>query len=376
MAPRSGARVARTSKTWGGAMNERPKNYPDVETCVEETVRKVGHRIALGTPLGIGKANHLVNEFFRRACEDSSIDLHIFTALTLARPHWKSELERRFLEPLTERLFDGYPELAYVGPLKRGELPDNIRVTEFYFRPGSFLSSPLAQQSYMSSNYTHVVRDLLDAGINVLAQLVGKMEENGATRYSLSCNPDLTLDAVPYLREMERGGAKIAVLAQVNTNLPFMYGNAAVAPAYFDAVVDQPKYSFPLFGPPNEAVSTAEYLIALHVSALIRDGGTLQIGIGSLGDAVTYLLKLRHQQNDLYHEILTEAGILERFSKIIKQLGGTDQFEEGLYASSEMLVDGFLELYRSGILKRRVYPNLDVQRLLNAGRMAEAVTPA
>ncbi len=355
-------------------MNERPKNYPDVETCVEETVRKVGHRIALGTPLGIGKANHLVNEFFRRACEDSSIDLHIFTALTLARPHWKSELERRFLEPLTERLFDGYPELAYVDPLKRGKLPANIRVTEFYFRPGSFLDSPLAQQSYMSSNYTHVVRDLLDAGINVLAQLVGKTEEDGAIRYSLSCNPDLTLDAVPHLREAERRGAKIALLAQVNRNLPFMYGDAAVAPSYFDAVVDEPKYSFPLFGAPNEPVSSAEYLIALHVSALIRDGGTLQIGIGALEDAVTYLLKLRHQQNDLYHEILTEAGVLERFKAVIERLGGTTRFQQGLYASSEMLVDGFLELYRSGILRRKVYQNAGVQRLLNDGLIGEEVT--
>ena len=180
-------------------MSERPTYYHDVESCVEETLRKVGRRVALGTPLGLGKANHLVNEFFRRASEDSSINLHIYTALTLARPHWKSDLERRFLEPLAERLFDGYPELSYVEPLKRGRLPDNIRVSEFYFRPGSFLNSPMAQQSYMSSNYTHVVRDLLDAGVNVLAQLVGKTESKGKVQYSLSCNPDLTLDAVPRL---------------------------------------------------------------------------------------------------------------------------------------------------------------------------------
>src|SRR3989440_5050660 len=237
-------------------MNERPKLYRDVETCVEETLRKVGRRIALGTPLGLGKANHLVNEFFRRASRDPKLDLHIFTALTLARPHWKGELERRFVGPLAERLFGGYPELEYLDPLKRGELPENIRVTEFYFQPGSLLDSPLAQQSYMSSNYTHVVRDLLDARINVLAQLVGKTVENGATRYSLSCNPDLTLDLVPRLRAAERRGVKVALLAQVNSNLPFMYGDAAVSPAYFDAVVDEPEYTFPLFRPPHQGRST------------------------------------------------------------------------------------------------------------------------
>jgi len=355
-------------------MNERPTYYHDVESCVEETLTKVGRRIALGTPLGLGKANHLVNEFFRRASEDSSINLHIYTALTLARPHWKSDLERRFLEPLAERLFDGYPELSYVEPLKRGKLTDNIRVTEFYFRPGSFLNSPLAQQSYMSSNYTHVVRDLLDAGVNVLAQLVGKTEEEGKVHYSLSCNPDLTLDAVPRLREAERHGAKIALLAQVNSNLPFMYGDAAVAPSYFDAIVDEPRYTFPLFGTPNEPVSTVEYLIALHVSALIKDGGTLQIGIGALEDAITCLLKLRHQQNDLYREILTELGVIERFNNVIQRLGGTEKFKDGLYASSEMLVDGFLDLYRCGILSRKVYQHAGLQQLLNDGRIGHQVT--
>jgi hypothetical protein len=77
-------------------MKDEPNHYIDVDTCVEETLSKVGRRIALGTPLGLGKANQLVNEFFRRASADPKIDLHIFTALTLGRPHGNSELERRF----------------------------------------------------------------------------------------------------------------------------------------------------------------------------------------------------------------------------------------------------------------------------------------
>jgi acyl-CoA hydrolase len=356
-------------------MTERPRTYSDVETCVDDTLSAVGPHIKLGTPLGLGKANHLVNEFFRRAREDSKIKLHIFTALSLERPPWKGELERRFLEPLSERLFGGYPSLEYVDFVRRGELAANIRVSEFYFQPGSFLDSPLAQQSYMSSNYTHVVRDLLDAGINVLAQLVSKEEEDGAVRYSLSCNPDLTLDLVPRVREAKRKGAEIALLAEVNRNLPFMYGDAAVSADYFDAIVDGAKYQFPLFGPPNRPVDTAEYLIALHVTALIRDGGTIQIGIGALEDAVTYLLKLRHEQNDLYREILAESGILERFNSTIEHIGGTGKFERALYGSSEMLVDGFLELYRSGILRRKVYQDVSLQRSLNEGRIGADVTP-
>lgn len=347
-------------------MNERPELFRDVESCVDATIQHVGRRIRLGTPLGLGKANHLVNEFFRRAQEDPRLELHIFTALTLGRPRPTGELERRFIDPLAERLFGGYPELAYVDPLRQGTLPANIRVSEFYFQPGTFLNSPLAQQQYVSSNYTHVVRDVLDAGINVLAQLVAKDPSEGDT-FSLSCNPDLTLDLTPRMRDAEHHGQKVALLAQVNPNLPFMFGDAVVAPDYFDAVVDDPKYDFPLFAPPNGAVSTGDYSIALHVSALIRDGGTLQLGIGSLGDAVTYLLKLRHERNDTYRDVLADAGVTDRFGGIVEHVGGTGAFEQGLYAATEMLVHGFLELYRCGVLKRKVHPDATIQRLLNAG---------
>ncbi|MGH7448367.1 MAG: acetyl-CoA hydrolase, partial [Longimicrobiales bacterium] len=257
---------------------------------------------------------------------------------------------------------------------RRGELPANIRVNEFYFQPGSFLDSPLAQQQYVSSNYTHVVRDLLDAGINVLAQLVGATQEEGATRFSLSCNPDLTLDLVPRLRAAEGRGEKVALLAQVNRNLPFMYGDAAVAPDYFDAVLDAPRYEFPLFAPPNAAVNTADYAIGLNVSSLIRDGGTLQLGIGSLSDAVTSLLKLRHERNELYVEILSNAGVLDRFREVVERVGGTGRFERGLYAASEMLVPGLLELHRCGVLKRKVHSDARVQRVLNASGVDEQGT--
>jgi len=144
MAQGSCASALRTGKTAGGAMSEGPSYYTDVETCVEETLRKVGRRIALGTPLGLGKANHLVNEFFRRAREDAKIDLHIFTALTLARPPWKSELERRFLEPLGNGIFGGYPELAYVEPLKPR------MVTGEHTRNGVSISSQVVSSTVLS----------------------------------------------------------------------------------------------------------------------------------------------------------------------------------------------------------------------------------
>ena len=41
-----------------------------------------------------------------------------------------------------------------------------------------------------------------------------------------------------------------------------------------------------------------------------------------------------------------------------------------------MLVDGFLDLYRGGVLRRRVYPDAHLQRLLDAGEVGEQVDGA
>jgi len=347
----------------------RPVTSDSVDAAVEATLERVGRRIVLGTPLALGKPNHLVNAFYRRAAADPSIHLTVYTALTLAAPRWSSELERRMVEPLNARLFAGYPEIDWVEPLRRGELPDNIEIREFYFQPGAMLSSPSAQRSYIASNYTHVVRDVLAAGINVIAQAVGAEEVDGELRYSLSCNSDLSVDLLPRLREREREGKEVAVLAQVNRNLPFMFGDAMVPPETFDFVVDRPELELPLFAPPNEPIDTTDYLIATHVSALIRDGGTLQVGIGSLGDAIVRLLQVRHEDNGVYREVLDALDVHGRCGDLIERWGGTGPFERGLYAATEMLVDGFLALYRSGILKRRVYPHAALQRLLDAGRL-------
>ncbi|HVS10081.1 MAG TPA: acetyl-CoA hydrolase/transferase C-terminal domain-containing protein [Planctomycetota bacterium] len=328
------------------------RRYSEVEACVEDALVKVGREVVLGIPLGLGKPNQIVNEFFRRAAEDPGLKLTIVTALTLTRPRWKGELERRLVEPMGRRLFGGYPELLYATARDSGTLPANVEVREFYFAPGSQLAHPRAQQSYTCSNYTHVVRDALDLGLNVFAQLVSAPDEQG--HVSLSCNSDLTLDLLPHLREEQRRGRPVAVLAQVNPELPFMYGDARVEAETFDALVEGPELAFPLFGPPNEAVSGADYMIALHATALVRDGGTIQLGIGALGDAITHLLVMRHERNERYAALLRDSGALDAFGPLIERLGGTGVFAEGLYAATEMLVDGLLDLYRAGVLKREV----------------------
>ncbi|MGH8337517.1 MAG: acetyl-CoA hydrolase/transferase C-terminal domain-containing protein, partial [Gammaproteobacteria bacterium] len=352
-----------------------PLMLDEANVCVDAVIARVGKRLVIGTPLGIGKPNPLLNAFFRRAQADPSIQLKIMTALSLEKPAWHSDLERRFLQPFVQRVFGDYPELDYMRALHTGSLPPNIEISEFYFKSGSLLHNTNAQQHYTSTNYTHVARDMLAAGVNVVLQIVGKEEGPDGAHYSLSSNPDVTLDIMPGLRTAEKAGRKLAVVGMVNTQMPFMYGNASVAPDFFDILVENPALEHALFAVPNMAIDPVEHMIGLYASTLIKDGGTLQVGIGNLGDAFVYSSQLRHSDNQRYCDLLEGLGIQKKFGNDITALGGTGAYKTGLYAGSEMFSDGLLHLYRAGILKRRVYDHETLQKLLNEGKLSESIGP-
>src|ERR1700749_829497 len=104
-----------------------PTFFSDPEQIAEDIVRDVGRKLVVGLPLGLGKANHIVNALYARAAADRSIDLTFFSALTLEKPRPRNLLERRFIPPVIDRLFGAYPDPAYAAPLREGRLPPNIR---------------------------------------------------------------------------------------------------------------------------------------------------------------------------------------------------------------------------------------------------------
>ena len=132
----------------------------NLDDCIDRTIERVGPNLVVAAPLGLGKPVQLLNALYRRVAADSSLNLRIITALSLEVPRASSELEANFSGPIMERIFGDYEALAYLQPLKTGTLPENIQVSEFYLKAGSMKNNAYAQQHYVSSNYTHAVRDL------------------------------------------------------------------------------------------------------------------------------------------------------------------------------------------------------------------------
>ncbi len=101
----------------------------DPVRCAEAIVDRAGRDLKLAIPIGIGKPVQLANALSRLAEADRSLRLRIFTGLTLVRPAYRTSLERRFVEPLLDRLFGTYPDVDYVKALRGEGLPSNIQVT-------------------------------------------------------------------------------------------------------------------------------------------------------------------------------------------------------------------------------------------------------
>jgi acyl-CoA hydrolase len=346
------------------------QRYTDTAACAQHLAAVLGPDLRIAAPLGLGKPHGLLNALYRLTATDTHRSLRLYTALSLTRPRPSPGLETRFLQPFVDRHFGAdQVDPQYAIDEAGDALPPNVEVHEFYLQSGDLLRAARAQASYISQNYTHVARDLVVQDINLLVQLVARREGADGVHYSLSCNPDLTLD---FLGKVQASGRpRPLCVAVVHPGLPYIGGSAEVAQGYFDVEL-RPAELPRLFALPRLPVDLAEYALGLHASALVKDGGCLQIGIGALSDALVRALLLRQQDNTAWRSALVALDPGGSTHALAGRLGGLAPFEEGLYGASEMVMDGFMHLQRAGILKRRSWDNLALERASIAGRLNPA----
>jgi acyl-CoA hydrolase len=101
------------------------------------------------------------------------------------------------------------------------------------------------------------------------------------------------------------------IIAQVNPNVPRTHGDGLIHSSRFDSMVycEDPLYEVK-FG---EKVTVVELTIGENVAGLIEDRSTLQMGIGSIPDAVLQSLK-NHKDLGVHTEMCSD-GIIDLFEK-------------------------------------------------------------
>lgn len=328
------------------------EHLTDLDAAVEWLLQRVDGPLRIGAPLALGKPHRLLNALYARVENDASRPLQLYTALSLNPPRGGAGLEARFMKPFADRHFgEDFPRLAYADAMVRDQLPAHVQVEEFYMQSGALLGSSQAQRSYTSLNYTHAADAVAQRAPHAIVQKVAVRPDD--RRLSLSCNNDITQDTLDAM--FARGLPRPLLIAEIDPQLPYLDGTATVDVSFFDLVISPPPPYPALFGLPRQPVSAADYAIGLYASALVRDGGTLQIGIGTLADAISHALVLRHTDNARYRQVLhaLDPGLASH--PAVLECGGLEPFEIGLYGCSEMLNEGFRRLVQTGVIKRKVH---------------------
>ncbi len=337
-------------------------HFDTLEAACDWLLERVPGPLRVAAPLALGKPHRLLNALYARIEHDPARPLQLYTALSLNPPlAHGNDLQARFMRPFVQRHFgEDFPRLAYADAMAHDCLPAHIQVEEFYMQSGALLDSSQAQRSYTSLNYTHAADAVAQRAPHAIVQKMAGREG----KLSFSCNNDITQDTLDAINK--RGLPRPLLIAEIDPKLPWLGGSAAVDEAFFDAVVTPPGPYPELFGLPRQPVADADYAIGLYASTLVRDGGTLQIGIGTLADALSHALVLRHTDNARYRQIIDALDPQLATSPLVQEIGGLDPFEIGLYGCSEMLNEGFRKLVQSGVIWRKVHEDPELmQRLAN-----------
>ncbi|NLI53626.1 MAG: acetyl-CoA hydrolase/transferase family protein [Clostridiales bacterium] len=159
--------------------------------------------------------------------------------------------------------------------------------------------------------------------VDVALITVSPPDEEG--KFSLGVSVDYTLAAAK--------AAKL-VIAQVNDQMPYTIGDSFLTADEIDWLIP---LSSPVITLPPPKIGEVEEAIGRHCASLVRDGDTLQLGIGAIPDAVLLFLK--------------------------------DKKDLGIH--SEMFSDGVVELVREGVItnaKKTLHPGKFIATFLMGTR--------
>lgn len=206
--------------------------------------------------------------------------------------------------------------VSHMVTLGKGEYatPENSDV----FRYEGWFTSPSVRNSIAEGHgdfipvFFHEIpslirRDMLH--VDVMMVTVTPPDEHGFCNVGVSS--DYTMQSIKSAR---------VVLAEVNDQVPTVFGNAYVHVDEIDAMVE---FSRPLPEVKPAVIGPVEEAIGKNCASLINDGDTLQLGIGAIPDAV--LAQLGDKKNLGIHSEMIADGVVDLFEK-----GAIDCSQKGI----------------------------------------------
>ena len=237
----------------------------------------------------------LVDALVRRARAGEVEDLHFH--------HFHTEGDAPYSDPEFEGIF--FEQGFFVGP--------NVRA-----------NVNAGYADYIPVHLSDTQRLYRTGGIRLGAAMVQVSPPDADGLVSLGTSVDSSIAAV------ESARVKIAV---VNPNVPFAYGDL-IPVDNFDFLV---KDDTPLFTKAYTEPSATDIMIGRHCAALVQDGACLQMGIGSLPNALATQLN-GHKDLGIHTEMFAD-GVLELIKKGVIT-GRNKRIDTGKIVASFLLGSG------------------------------------
>ncbi len=188
-------------------------------------------------------------------------------------------------------------------PLGRPEMEGHFRCNTIFTTGTNRAAINSGRYDYTPAHFSHVPGMVgKQIGADVAILVMSPPDEEGYFTLGLSADYGVRAAQV----------AKV-VIAEVNEQMPYLHGGVRVHSDDIDCIVPV-DYALPEM--PLPTITAIEEAIGRHCASLVRDGDTLQLGIGAIPEAVLTMLK--------------------------------DKRDLGLH--SEMLSDGVIDLIESGVI--------------------------
>lgn len=205
--------------------------------------------------------------------------------------------------------------------------------TYFVMPPVERAVAPYGLMEYSQVCFTKTLNFLNNVRkVKKLIAGVSEMTEDGYMYYG------------PHASSIAGAVADVAdkIIVQVNKNLPKIEGeDVKIHVSRVDCIVEG---DYPIFSIPETEITELDQKIADYIIPLVRDGSTIQVGIGGLANAVSYGLEKRKNLK-IYTEMISES------MKRLIEVGAVDPNSKAIAG----FVYGSTELYDWCAKNKQIY---------------------
>lgn len=210
-------------------------------------------------------------------------------------------------------------EIIHFVPMGKGEYAQKENQKYFYhnsfFGGGSTREAINGAYGDFTPSFFFEVPKLFEAGgklpVDVAIIQISSPDAHGYCSYGISC--DYTKLAAEHAK---------MIIAQINKHMPRTLGNSFVHLSELDYIVE---YDQPILQLTPPKIGETEKKIGEYCASLIRDGDTLQLGIGAIPDAVLTFLKDKKHLG-IHSEMISDgvvdlilAGVIDNQKKTINR---------------------------------------------------------